>query len=452
MTERYRVRDPFTGETGNEYPVLGGIEADALLGDAFAVWESRRETGIEERAGWAGRIAEGLRKAADDLAELIVREIGKPHGQAVGEVRLSASIFEYYAENAARFLADEVIEGVNARIRKCPLGPLLGVMPWNFPVYQSARFVAPNLVLGNPVLLKPAPQCPTSTLAFEAIVAAAIGDGRWFQSAFLDHAGVARLIADRRVRGVSLTGSERAGRAVAELAGRHLKPVVLELGGSDPFLVLGGDLRTAAKDAAVARLFNAGQMCTSAKRIIVAEPFYDEFLEYFLEEIGSVQPGDPRHPATSLGPLASVAAAALLEDQLRAAVAAGARLMGASTTVRSGALFLPAVLTDIEASNPAANVEFFGPVAQVYRATGEGEAVRLANATDFGLGAYVYSGDPEQARRVADELECGMVFLNTVSGADRPELPFGGVKASGYGRELGRAGIEQFMNRKLIRG
>ena len=379
--------------------------------------------------------------------------MGKPMEQALGEVDFCADIYGYYAENGVDFLKDEPIsllagEGT-ALIRRTAVGPLLGIMPWNFPYYQVARFAGPNLVVGNTILLKPAHQCPESAEAMQEMFRdAGLPDGA-YQTILATNDQIEEVIADPRIRGVSLTGSERAGAAVAEIAGRHLKKVVLELGGSDPFILLGAeDLDEAVTAAVDGRLDNTGQSCNAAKRFIVADELYDDFLERFKAAMTAAEPEDPTSEEAAMGPLSSENAAETLQDQLDSAVAQGAEVVAGGD--RNGNFFSSTVLVGIDPDNDAYREEFFGPVASVYRVGSEEEAIELANDTPFGLGSYVFSDDPEQALRVADGLDTGMVYVNGV-GADGAELPFGGVKRSGFGRELGRYGIEEFVNKKLIR-
>jgi succinate-semialdehyde dehydrogenase/glutarate-semialdehyde dehydrogenase len=368
-------------------------------------------------------------------------------------VAFAADIYEYYADNGPSLTADQGIdlsggEGT-ALIRTTPVGPLLGIMPWNFPYYQVSRFAAPNLVLGNTVLLKHAPQCPESAAAIERLFAdAGFPDGAYV-NLYATNEQIETVIADPRIQGVSLTGSERAGAAVAATAGRHLKKVVLELGGSDPFLVLStGDLDATVQAAVAGRLDNSGQSCNAAKRFIVVEDLYEPFLNGFTAALREIEPADPHAEDTRLGPLSSEAAAERLQSQVDRAVGGGARVvLGGS---RDGAFFPPTVLVGVTPDNDVYREEFFGPVATVYKAASEQDAIRIANDTPFGLGSYVFTTDPEQASRVADQLEAGMVYVNVV-GADAPELPFGGTKRSGFGRELGRLGLGEFANRKLIR-
>jgi succinate-semialdehyde dehydrogenase/glutarate-semialdehyde dehydrogenase len=337
----------------------------------------------------------------------------------------------------------------SALVRRDSLGVLLGIMPWNFPYYQVARFAGPNLVIGNTILLKHAPQCPESAAAIEQIFRDAGFPPGAYINIYASNEQIETVIADPRVRGVSLTGSERAGAAVAEIAGRNLKKVVLELGGSDPFILLStNDLDGIVESAVAARLDNNGQSCNAAKRFIVIDELYEPFLEKFTDALQAVTPGDPTSADTVLGPLSSAAAADRLGDQVERAVAQGATLVAGGE--REGTFFSTTVLTDVKPENDAYREEFFGPVAVVYRAASEAEAVALANDTPFGLGSYVFTTDEEQALRVADAIEAGMVFVNIV-GADAAELPFGGVKRSGSGRELGRLGADEFVNKKTIR-
>ncbi|MEN4474990.1 NAD-dependent succinate-semialdehyde dehydrogenase [Mycolicibacterium cosmeticum] len=442
----YAVTDPVTGEVVVHYPTATDDDMERALAAADHVYRRWATTSaVDDRAALVRRVAELHINRKDELAQIIRREMGKPLDQAVGEVEFSAAIYRFYAENAARFLADEPIELIDgegsAFVRRGALGVLLGIMPWNYPYYQVARFAGPNLVLGNTILLKHAPQCPESAAALQQIFSAAGFPEGAYVNIYATNEQVADVIADPRVQGVSLTGSERAGAAVAEIAGRNLKKVVLELGGSDPFIVLSTDDIDGTVQAAVAgRLENTGQACNAAKRIIVSAAIYDEFLAKFTEAMLA--------QADGLAPLSSISAAERLGEQVDRAVAHGARL--ATRGRRNGAYFPPGVLTGVAPDSASYREELFGPVAAVYKVADEDEAVRVANDTPFGLGSYVYSTDVEQAQRVADRLEAGMVFINAV-GAEGAELPFGGVKRSGYGRELGRYGIDEFANKKLIR-
>lgn len=450
----YAVINPATGETVKRYPTITDAELAAAIDSADAAHRGwSRASTVAERAALIRRVAELHLERRDTLAEIIVREMGKPLEQALGEVDFAAYIFEYYADNAESLMADEPItllagEG-SALIRRRSLGVLLGIMPWNFPYYQVARFAGPNLIVGNTILLKHAEQCPESAAAIEQIFLDAGFPVGAYVNVYASHEQIATIIADPRVQGVSLTGSERAGAAVAEIAGRHLKKVVLELGGSDPFILLSTDDLDATVEAAVlARIDNNGQACNAAKRFIIIDELYDDFLAKFTAAFTASTPGDPMAEGTNLGPLSSAKAADGLQDQLDRAIAQGATLVAGAP--RNGTFFPATVLTDIAPGNDVYHEEFFGPVASVYRVASEAEAIDLANDTPFGLGSFVFTTDPEQALRVADGIEAGMVFINVVA-ADGAELPFGGVKRSGSGRELGRFGADEFVNKKMIR-
>ena len=450
---KYAVINPATGETEKDFEQISDEElqgAMAAASGAHRDWGMK--TTVAERAALVKKVSELHGERREALAEIAVREMGKPMEQALGEVDFCVDIYGFYADNGEEILADEPIkllagEG-SALIRRSSVGPLLGIMPWNFPYYQVARFAGPNLVVGNTILLKPAHQCPESAQAIQAIFAdAGFPDGA-YQTILASNEQIETVIADPRVRGVSLTGSERAGAAVAEIAGRNLKKVVLELGGSDPFVLLGADdMDEAVEAAASARLDNTGQSCNAAKRFIVADELYDDFLAKFTAKVTAAKPGDPMSDDAEMGPLSSSQAAETLQEQIDRAVAQGAEIAGGD---RKDNFFSGAVLTGITPENDAHHEEFFGPVASVYKVSSEEEAIELANDTPYGLGSYVFSSDPEQAQRVANGLDTGMVYVNGVL-LDGAELPFGGVKNSGFGRELGKYGMDEFVNKKLIR-
>ncbi|GAA2038031.1 aldehyde dehydrogenase family protein [Agromyces tropicus] len=450
----YAVVNPATGETVKTFPTITDAELEAAIAsaaEAHRTWS--KSTTVDERAALVRRVGELHVERRQELAEIIVREMGKPIEQALGEVDFAGAIYEYYADHAAEFTKDEPItlldgEG-SAVVRRSSLGVLLGIMPWNFPYYQVARFAGPNVIIGNTILLKHAEQCPESAAAIEQIFRDAGAPEGVYVNVYASHDQIETVIADPRVQGVSLTGSERAGAAVAEIAGKHLKKVVLELGGSDPFILLStDDLEATVQNAVDARLDNNGQSCNAAKRFVVIDELYEPFLEKFTAKIAEVEATDPTSADSALGPLSSLRAAEGLDSQVKRAVEHGAKLVHGGS--RDGAFFQTTVLTDVTPENPASKEEFFGPVAQVFRAADEADAVRIANDTPFGLGSYVYSTDREQALRVADQIEAGMVFVNVVL-ADGAELPFGGIKRSGSGRELGRFGADEFVNKKLIR-
>ena len=449
----YAVINPATGETLKTYPTITDDELEAAIAGAYKTYQEwARTTSVEERAKLVGRVAELHSERREELAAITVREMGKPMEQALGEVDFCVDIYGYYAENGVELLKDEPIkllagEGT-AIIRRSPYGVLLGIMPWNFPTYQVARFAGPNLVIGNTVLLKHAPQCPETAEALQRLYLDAGFPEGAYTNIYATNDQVAKVIADPRVQGVSVTGSERAGAAVAEVAGRNLKKVVLELGGSDPFILLStNDLDSAVEAAVSARLDNTGQSCNAAKRFIVHQDLYDPFMEKFTAAMGDWKPGDPTGDA-AMGPLSSSTAAERLQDQLDRARKDGAKVV--LNGERKDNFFSPTILADIPEGSRARYEEFFGPVASVYKVGSEDEAVKIANDTPFGLGSYVFTTDADQAERVANKIDAGMVYVNIV-GADGAELPFGGVKRSGSGRELGRYGADEFVNKKLIR-
>jgi succinate-semialdehyde dehydrogenase/glutarate-semialdehyde dehydrogenase len=450
----YAVVDPATGEKVKEYPTSSDDDLRAAIGRADEVhrrWSA--SSTVAERADLVRRVGELHVERRQELAEIIVREMGKPIEQGLGEVDFVGDIYGFYADNAEQLMADEPIKLLagdgSAVVRRSSFGVLLGIMPWNFPYYQVARFAGPNLVIGNTIVLKHAPQCPESAEAMQKLFAEAGFPEGAYENVYATNEQIEWVIADPRVRGVSVTGSERAGAAVAEIAGRNLKKVVLEMGGSDPFIVLGtDDLDKTVEDAASARLDNTGQSCNAAKRFIVVDDLYEPFLEKFTAALAAVKPGDPTSSDSEIGPLSSTAAADRLEDQVKRAIDQGAKVVVGGG--REGNFFEPTVLTDIGPDNDAYREELFGPVAQVYRVSSEEEAVKLANDTPFGLGSYLMTTDPEQAERVANQIDAGMVYVNIV-GADGAELPFGGTKRSGFGRELGTYGADEFVNKKLIR-
>jgi succinate-semialdehyde dehydrogenase/glutarate-semialdehyde dehydrogenase len=450
----YAVVNPATGEKVKEYPEIGDAELRAAIDraeEASRTWS--RSSTVAERAALVGKVGELHVERRQQLAEIAVREMGKPIEQALMEVDFCGDIYGFYADKAEELMADEPIELLGgegtALVRRSPFGVLLGIMPWNFPYYQVSRFAGPNLVIGNPILLKHAPQCPESAAAMAQIFSDAGFPAGAYENVYATNEQIEWVIADPRLHGVSVTGSERAGAAVAEIAGRNLKKVVLELGGSDPFILLGtDDLDATVEAAAEARLDNTGQSCNAAKRFIVVDDFYDDFLEKFTAAVGAAKPGDPTAEDTAVGPLSSETAADRLEQQVNKAVENGAEVVVGGK--RDGNYFEPTILTGIKPGDEASQEEFFGPVAQVYRVGSEEEAVALANQTPFGLGSYVMTTDKAQGERVADQIEAGMVYVNLV-GADSPELPFGGFKRSGFGRELGRFGADEFVNKKLIR-
>lgn len=450
----YATVNPFTGQTEKEFPFLETSEIDGVIGRAHAAFQEWRRRPVEERAAVVARAAELMKERRNELGALITKEMGKRIKEATGEIMLSASILKYYAEKGPGFLAPrpiDVMEG-EAVVENDPIGVLLAIEPWNFPVYQVVRVAGPNLVLGNTILLKHAENNPQTALAVEQLFRdAGLPDGV-YTNLFLKIPDVEQVIADPRVQGVTLTGSERAGSSVAALAGKHLKKSVLELGGSDPFIVLDApDLQQTVKAATMARMMNTGQACIAAKRFIVLDSVYDEFVAGLQQAFGTFEPGDPADPATTLAPLSSERAAQDLHAQIQDAVDKGATVLaGGSRPEHDGAFVQPTLLADVTPEMRAYHEELFGPAAVVYKVSSEDEAVELANNSQFGLSAMVFGSDDERTRAVGERLEAGMVWINQPSSTS-PELPFGGVKRSGYGRELSELGMFEFANRRLVR-
>jgi succinate-semialdehyde dehydrogenase/glutarate-semialdehyde dehydrogenase len=452
---KYATINPATGEVVQHFETISDDDAERALTRAHQAYLDWRAVDLKERATVLGRVADLFRDDATDLAQLMALEMGKPVTQAKGEVELSASIFEYYATKGPDLLADETLDiagAGTALVRTAPIGALLGIMPWNFPYYQAARFVAPNLLLGNTILLKHAANCPQQALRLAELLDAAGAPAGVYQNIFATTEQVATMIASPLLQGVSLTGSERAGSAVGELAGRHLKKCVLELGGSDPFIVLpDADIEKAVTAAVAGRFGNAGQVCTSSKRMIVETSVFDEFLDKFVAKAREWQLGDPTSEDTRLGPMASLSARTDLIGQVQDAVAKGAVVhLGGEAPEGPGAFFPATVLTGVTPQMRAYHEELFGPVAVVYQVDSVDEAITLANDSPFGLGSAVFAGDLDQADDVANRLDVGMVGVNTTV-KSAPDLPFGGVKNSGIGRELGRFGLDEFANKKLVR-
>jgi succinate-semialdehyde dehydrogenase / glutarate-semialdehyde dehydrogenase len=450
----YQVVNPATGELEKEYPTVTDAELADVLTRTDHGYSSWRRTSMADRADILRRVAGNYASRSDELAAIITREMGKTTAEALGELEFTVGIYQYYADHGQELLKDAPLHSNTpgtAWVRKSSIGPLLGIMPWNYPYYQVARFAAPNLMIGNTIVLKHAPQCPESALAMEQIFRDAGLPADAYINIFATNEQVAAIIADPRICGVSVTGSERAGSAVAAEAGRHLKKVVLELGGSDPFIVLdSSDLAAVAQAAAAARMENGGQACNASKRMIVADSVYDQFIGEFTKAMAAHVTGDPTDPATSYGPLSSEQAARNLMDQINDAVSKGATVhTGGHRVEGPGAFVQPTVLSGVTPDMRAYREELFGPAAVVYRVTSADEAVELANSSPYGLGGAVFSSDEALALQVADRLDVGMVWINQPEGGG-PELPFGGTKRSGVGRELGPLGIDEFVNKKLI--
>lgn len=449
---QYAVTNPATGEVVETFDGTTDQEiqdAIAASKEAYADWSTQT---FSYRAERLKKLADLLRANSRELAEVSCTEMGKPLEEMLEEIEFSADIIDYYADNGEKFAAEQQIptQGGNAVVRHLPIGPLLGIMPWNFPYYQVARFVGPNLMLGNTIVLKHAEICPKSALRFEVLTRqAGIPDGVYV-NVFASHDQVSDIIADPRIQGISLTGSERAGAAVAAQAGEQLKKVVLELGGTDPYILLDtDDVAAAAKLAFTTRMVNTGQACNSNKRMIVMEDIYDEFVAELVKLAQEMRPTtwDNVEEGTYC-PLSSRNAAEALRKQLDDAVAAGANLRVGGELSETGAYVSPAVITDIPRGSGPYYEEYFGPVAEVYKVSSDEEAIALANDSLYGLGGAVISNDENRAKAVADRLEVGMANVNTPAGMGA-ELPFGGVKQSGYGRELGPEGMDEFVNKQL---
>lgn len=451
----YAVTNPATGVVEREFPSATTADIADAIARADAAHQVWSNTPLAERAAVIQRVADIYHARKDELADIIAREMGKPVRQGRGEAGFVGDIYEFYAKHGPAFLDDldmHPMSGGGAIVRSESLGVLLGIMPWNYPYYQVARFAGPNLLLGNTIILKHASNCPESALAQEQIFRdAGLPDGAYI-NLFVESRHVESIIADPRVHGVSLTGSEKAGASVAEAAGRSLKKVVLELGGSDPFIVLDdANLEDTIAAAASGRMSNAGQACTAAKRFIVVDSVYDRFVDGFAAKLLTYVAGDPRDPDTNLGPLSSLGAVHELIEQVEDAVAKGATLVtGGQRIGEVGSYLAPTLLTDVTPDMRAFHEELFGPVAVVYRVADKDAAIELANASEFGLSSAVFGSDPAETQYVADRLAAGMVYINENTDS-HVDLPFGGIKKSGFGRELGHFGLDEFVNKKLIR-
>ncbi|MEB0137036.1 NAD-dependent succinate-semialdehyde dehydrogenase [Actimicrobium sp. CCC2.4] len=450
----YQSTNPYDGKVLERFTELDGAQLEARLALAASCFTTWRTTSFAERRTVLARAATLMRERRDEFATLITLEMGKLIDQSRGEVELSAAILDYYANNAEEFLATEKlpVKTGEAIVESAPVGVLFGVEPWNYPYYQIVRFAAPNLMAGNVVMVKHASNVPQCARAFEQLMAEAGAPAGAYTNLYISKDQVSQVIDDPRIKGVALTGSEGAGAIVAARAGQNLKKTTMELGGSDAFIVLeDADLDEAVKQGVIGRMGNAGQACTASKRFIVVESLADRFLAQFMAALAAFKPGDPIDPKTNLGPLSSQEALDKLLDQVKRAVAAGAKaVVGGERADVPGAFMQPTILTDIDKTNPAYKEEFFGPVALFFRVADEAAAIALANDSPYGLGGSVFTKDIERGKRVASQIDTGMVFINKPN-ITTPDLPFGGVKNSGYGRELSRAGIQEFVNKKLIR-
>jgi succinate-semialdehyde dehydrogenase/glutarate-semialdehyde dehydrogenase len=445
--------NPATGEEIARHSLHSDEDVEARLARADVAFAANRERSIAERAQRLQNAADLLERRSSQYGERMAREMGKPMSQAEGEVEKCAWVCRYYAENAADFLADEPVatDATSSYVTCEPLGPVLAVMPWNYPFWQLFRFGAPALMAGNAVLLKHAPNVTGCALAVEDLMADAGFEDHELQTLLIDEDSVGTVIADARVRAVTLTGSVGAGKAVARQAAAQVKPTVLELGGSDPFIVCDdADLDTAASVGCTARMQNTGQSCIAAKRFIVEEPVADAFTERLIEEVEALTVGDPMDPATDIGPIARADLRDGIHDQVERAIADGAvAAVGGHTLERDGLYYAPTVLTDVAPGTVAFEEEIFGPVASVVVAEDAAHAVALANDTRFGLGGSIFTEDREKGEAMARQLEVGCAFVNAMTKSD-PRLPFGGIKDSGYGRELSHYGIREFVNTKTV--
>ncbi len=445
--------NPATGEVVTSFEPLTGAQIEQKLQLAASAFRSHRQTSFAERASKMMRAAEILEKEKDECARLMTLEMGKPLKAAVGEALKCATGCRYYAENAEKHLADEIVETGAKRsfIRYRPIGPILAIMPWNFPFWQVFRFAAPALMAGNVGLLKHASNVPQCALKIEDILHRAGFAGGVFQTLLIGSGPVDGILNDPRVVAATLTGSEQAGIQVGMSAAKRIKKVVLELGGSDPFIVMpSADLDAAVATAVDARIQNNGQSCIAAKRFIVAEKIAGEFERKFVQRMQELRVGDPFDPNTQLGPLVNADAVTTLDADVKKTVAAGARVLtGGHPLERRGYYYAPTVLVDIPKDSPAYKEEFFGPVASIFRVKDVDHAIQIANDTRFGLGASAWTNDPAETERFINELDAGMVYLNKMVVSD-PRLPFGGVKYSGHGRELALQGIREFVNAKTI--
>lgn len=451
--EKYQTVDPTSEKLVESFAIADGTSIERHLSEAVQGFKLWRERSFSERAELLNRVADGLERHKSDLAALITLEMGKPLSQAIGEVEKCALGSRYFASQAPGLLQTEnrSFDDRKASVRFDPLGPLFAIMPWNFPFWQLFRFAAPSLMAGNTIIMKHAPNTPQCALAIERLFTDAGAPVGVFSSLFLSNAQSADVVADSRIRGVTLTGSTRAGRAIGEAAGRAIKKVVLELGGSDPFIVLDdADIDRVASEASAARCFNNGQTCIAAKRFIVHASVYNRFRDAFVDKMKQRRLGDPRQPTTDNGPLARGDLREELSRQVGSAIAAGAKaLCGGKPAPGPGYYYLPTVLDGLSPQLPIAAEELFGPVAMLFPYRGEAELLEIANGTPYGLGASIWTADPERGEKLAVNIDAGNVFINEIVKSS-PQLPFGGVKDSGYGRELAAEGCREFTNVKAI--
>jgi succinate-semialdehyde dehydrogenase/glutarate-semialdehyde dehydrogenase len=445
--------NPYTLETLKIFEEISDAQAEKAIDVAHEAYKDWKKTSFKERAILLNKIASTFRLKKKELSEMITNEMGKLIGQSEYEIEYCANIFEYYAENGAEFLADKkvVTDVGEAFLTKAPIGVILAVEPWNFPFYQVARVVAPNLMIGNTIVLKHSSNVPQCAQAFQDIFTEIAAPKGIYTNLFLSSEKIKKVIENPKIEGACLTGSENAGASLAEIAGKNIKKTVLELGGSDPFIVLDDANIDRATDLAIkGRMVNNGQSCVASKRFIVMEKVADEFLEKFTKKMEALQLGDPMDANTQLGPLSSQDALDNLLEQVNTTVKQGARIVtGGKQADLKGAFMQPTILTDLKPEMLAYQEELFGPVASFYRVKTEEEAIKLANVTRFGLGSSIFSKDIERAKKMAHQIDSGMVFINQPTKSNE-KLPFGGTKRSGYGRELSALGIDEFINKKLI--
>ena len=452
----FAIENPNTGKSEDQFERIDDSQRDDILDRSTAAYEAWRSTRIEERAAVLSRAADLYEERIDELADHIGREMGKLTRWAKAEVQIVADIYRYYSEHAHELLADEYLPAQNADktvVRKEPIGPLLGIMPWNFPYYQVARFAAPNLLLGNTIVLKHASICPLSSQACQDILEEAGLPKDAYINIYASGSQMDAFVADKRIKGVSLTGSEGAGSAVAKTAGENYKKSVLELGGNDPFLVIDDEnLEWVLDQYNLIRMYNTGQACNAPKRLIVLEDFYDRTVEYLEKKIGDMKVGTYDDENADIGPLSSIGARDEIVERLEKAAANGdAKIrVGGKKIDREGAYMEPALLTDVDPSADVGCNEIFGPVAIVYKAKDVEEAIEIANNSEYGLSSSVWGTDLDAAFEVANQLNDGMTFVNEAS-VTAAGLPFGGVNRSGYGRELARWGVGEFVNEHLYR-
>ena len=452
----FAIENPSTGKSEDKFERIDDSQRDDILDRSTAAYDAWRSTRIEERAAVLSRAADLYEERIDELADHIGREMGKLTRWAKAEVQIVADIYRYYSEHAHELLADEYLPAQNADktvVRKEPIGPLLGIMPWNFPYYQVARFAAPNLLLGNTIVLKHASICPLSSQACQDILEEAGLPKDAYINIYASGSQMDAFVADKRIKGVSLTGSEGAGSAVAKTAGENYKKSVLELGGNDPFLVIDDEnLEWVLDQYNLIRMYNTGQACNAPKRLIVLEDFYDRTVEYLEKKIGDMKVGTYDDENADIGPLSSIGARDEIVERLEKAAANGdAKIrVGGKKIDREGAYMEPALLTDVDPSTDVGCNEIFGPVAIVYKAKDVEEAIEIANNSEYGLSSSVWGTDLDAAFEVANQLNDGMTFVNEAS-VTAAGLPFGGVNRSGYGRELARWGVGEFVNEHLYR-